>query len=78
MSAARESLFPLSATNRARVVLMLAPVVVPLSVAWWIVCAFGAAGQAWWETFRYGLSDTLRFWYRYVYRPARYGSVFDD
>lgn len=72
------SLFSFSATTRARIVLALMPLILPLNFLWWIVCAFGAAGQTWWETFRFGARDTLRFWYREVYRPARHGSVWDD
>jgi hypothetical protein len=68
----------ISATARARIVLALTPLLVPVSLLWWLVCAFGAAGQAWWETFSLGARDTFRFWYRDVYRPARYGSVWDD
>lgn len=66
-----------SYTNRARLALLLTPIWLPLTLLWWIACSFGAAASEWWETFSYGVADTRRLLYREVYRPARYGSVFD-
>lgn len=58
--------------------LALSPLLLPLHILWWVVYAFVEAVQAWWESFRFGVTSTLGFWYRSVYRPARYGSVWDD
>lgn len=67
-------------TNRVRLVLvlMLSPFLLPVSLALWIVAASRAAARAWLMAFVSEARETTGFWYREVYRPARYGSVWDD
>lgn len=73
---ARDSLFSLRPTNRARVLLLLTPIILPLA---FLVDGLGAIPYAlkeWWSVS--GWNTTAIEWYRDVYRPARYGSVWDD
>ena len=59
----------LSWTNRARIMLVLAPVLLPLTLLLSAVYALGPAAKAWW--WHAAFRDELCDWYRLVYRVAR-------
>lgn len=70
-------MWPRTVTGRCRLVLALSPVIVPFYLLISILaCVFYAV-----EEFVLAVMESLahdwRFWYREVYRPARYGSVHD-
>jgi len=68
----------LSFTNRCRLMLALSPIVIPLSLFYLLGCAAVDAAKAFVSTVTDGIGYYRDWWYREVYRPARYGSVWDD
>lgn len=66
----------LSYTNRARVLVALSPIFLPLILLEALPYAiWRAVGQFWWYA---DFSGALRLWYRNVWRVAVYGSVHDS
>jgi hypothetical protein len=58
--------------------LLASPVVLPLLVLTDLAEALCSAATNFGHVLRCGVSDDLRWLYRDVYRPARFGSVWDE
>lgn len=67
----------LSFTWRCRLILLTAPVLFPAQVVTDLVFACLNGAREFGSSLNRDLADDVRWWYRYVYRPARYGSVHD-
>lgn len=65
-------------TGRARVALCLAPIVLPFAIAGSLGGALRDAVAAFVESMKARAQEGWHFWYRDVYRVARYGSVHDE
>ena len=68
----------LTYTSRARFLLVIAPVWIPAALAADALYALISGARRFGESFGWAVRSTGRFWYRDVYRVARYGSVLDD
>lgn len=67
----------MTATNRARLVLLISPLLFVGDLLAILLFAVIEAVKVFSASVAYGVSDWVRSWYRGIYRPARYGSVYD-
>lgn len=67
-----------SYTTEARLRLLLTPIIWPILLVLTTLIALEEAARRFGATWWAGVRDDASYIYRKVYRPARYGSVWDD